>query len=50
MELINKETKDGGPISVHDPGRYPNAVSFLALTETAYLIDELRKVKQHLLF
>ena len=50
IELMNKETKDSGPMLVRDPSRYPNVVSFLALIETAYSINELRIVKQHLLF
>ena len=53
MELINKEAKYDGPMYVRDIRLWPldsKAVQFLLMTESAYSIDELRKVKQHLSF
>jgi hypothetical protein len=47
MELINKDSRIDGPIKVHDLHRYPldsKVVQFLLRTESAYSIDELKKV------
>ena len=53
MELMNKEAKDNGPIKVYDTIRWPldsKAVKFLLMTESAYSISDLKKVKKPLPF
>ena len=49
MELMHKEAEYKGPIKVRDVHRWPldsEAVNFLLMTESAYSIDELIKVRK----
>jgi hypothetical protein len=49
MVLMNKESIYDGPMKVRDVDRWPldcKAVKFLLMTESAYSIHELKKVKK----
>lgn len=47
MELMNKESKEGGVIGINDPDRWPSdgkAFNFLSATTSEDSIDALKKV------
>ncbi len=53
IELIDKETINDKPIKVRDVFRWlldSKAVRFLLMTESAYSINELKKIKKSLYF